>query len=334
MPNIVTSVITCSHNPRADYLARVIAALQSQPLARSDWELLLIDNASAEPLAGRYDLSWHPNARHIREEELGLTPARLRGIAEARGELLVFVDDDNVLAADYLEKAVAISAGWPVLGAWGGRIEGEFEAEPEPWMQPLLVFLCIREVSAPIWSNNLEDWRAHPCGAGLCIRAGVARAYRAQVEAQPWRRTLDRVGQSLSSAGDIDLIHTSCDMGLGFGNFPQLVMRHLIPARRVTPAYMIDLLRSIATSTALLHYYRSGVLPQEPSRVRTMARYLLTWLTQDRHRASIYKASREGVGMAARIARSLPPANPGVGPSSTAGEPPAAELAARRQPSL
>jgi hypothetical protein len=67
-----------------------------------------------------------------------------------------------------------------------------------------------------------------------------------------------------------------------------------------------------------------------------MARYLLTWLTQDRHRALIYKTSREGVGIAARIARSLPPVEPDAVPSlsAAAGEPPASELATRRQPTL
>ena len=42
-------------------------------------------------------------------ERLGLTPARLRGIRESRGELLVFVDDDNVLERDYLEVALALA---------------------------------------------------------------------------------------------------------------------------------------------------------------------------------------------------------------------------------
>jgi glycosyltransferase involved in cell wall biosynthesis len=101
------SVVICSHNPRPDYLARVLAALQAQTLPLADWELLLIDNASAEPLEGRFDLSWHPNARHVREEVLGLTPARLRGIAEAASPLLVFVDDDNVLSSDYLAQVVS-----------------------------------------------------------------------------------------------------------------------------------------------------------------------------------------------------------------------------------
>ncbi len=99
---------------------------------------MLIDNGSDEPLASRIDLSWHPEGRHIREEELGLTPARLRGIAEAKGDLLVFVDDDNVLRCDYLEVASRISATHPYLGAFGGSIEAEFEVEPDPRFQSLL----------------------------------------------------------------------------------------------------------------------------------------------------------------------------------------------------
>jgi glycosyltransferase involved in cell wall biosynthesis len=96
------SVIVCTHNPRQEYLTRVLAALRVQTLPTAGWELLVIDNASKEPVAGRFDLSWHPHGRHVREDELGLTPARLRWIAEARAELLVFVDDDNVLDPDYL----------------------------------------------------------------------------------------------------------------------------------------------------------------------------------------------------------------------------------------
>jgi glycosyltransferase involved in cell wall biosynthesis len=77
------SVITCSHNPREDYLQQVIEALKNQTLEKQNWEYLLIDNASDEALETRIDLSWHPNARHVREEKLGLTHARLRGISEA-----------------------------------------------------------------------------------------------------------------------------------------------------------------------------------------------------------------------------------------------------------
>src|SRR6202034_2788555 len=100
-PMLDVSVIICSLNPRPEYLRRVLESLRAQTLPPDRWELVLVDNASREPLAGRWDLSWHPHGRHAREEELGLTPARLKGIAECRGEIVVFADDDNILAADF-----------------------------------------------------------------------------------------------------------------------------------------------------------------------------------------------------------------------------------------
>src|SRR5690348_13801358 len=92
------SVIICTHNPRADYLGRTLESLKKQTIATNEWELLLVDNHSDQRLADTWDLSWHTDATHIREDELGLIAARVRGIREARGDLLTFVDDDNVLA--------------------------------------------------------------------------------------------------------------------------------------------------------------------------------------------------------------------------------------------
>ena len=113
------SVILCTHNPRPDYISRVLAALRGQTLPAEQWEFLVLDNASKRPLSETVDISWHPRGRHIREDELGLTAARLRGIQESGGELLVFVDDDNVLAPDFLVQCAAISAQCPYVGVFG-----------------------------------------------------------------------------------------------------------------------------------------------------------------------------------------------------------------------
>jgi glycosyltransferase involved in cell wall biosynthesis len=147
---LAVSVVIPTHNPRVDYLARVIDALRGQTLSKDLWELVIVDNGSQPELrvaglrdqetkglkdeATEIDLSWHGNARVVREERLGLTFARLRGFAEAEGELIVMVDDDNVLAPDYLEKALRIAEKHPMLGAFGGKCLPEFEVEPEPWL--------------------------------------------------------------------------------------------------------------------------------------------------------------------------------------------------------
>src|SRR5271154_2574199 len=175
---MVISVIICTHNPRPDYLRRVLDALKAQTLPKEQWELLLIDNASNEPLETVWDLSWHPHSRHVREDELGLTPARLRGIKEATGGLLVFADDDNVLDPDYLQLARGISNRLPHIGVWGGQIVAVFETPPPDWARNYQHLLACREFKQDRWSNIPTENESLPCGAGLCVRREVALAYR------------------------------------------------------------------------------------------------------------------------------------------------------------
>jgi glycosyltransferase involved in cell wall biosynthesis len=237
--------------------------LREQTLAKKYWELLLIDNASSERLGDLWDLSWHPKGRHLREDELGLTPARLRGIRESRGELLVFVDDDNVLASDYLAHALRICREWPILGAWGGDVAAEFETAPEPWTQPYWDCAFARECKEARWSNNPEDWRGSlPFGAGLCLRAEVAAAYAKEHEATPFRRMLGRNGASLMSGEDIDMVLFSRRLGLGFGRFPELRVLHLIASRRLTEDYLVELVRAVSLSVVLVNKMHGQPLPQ------------------------------------------------------------------------
>ena len=151
------SVILCTHNPRPDYLRRVLASLRGQTLPAEQWEFLLVDNASKQPLAEIWDISWHSRGKHIREDELGLTAARLRGIQESNGKLLVFVDDDNLLAPDFLEQATAISAQFPVLGVFGaGILEPEFEVQPPLKLRSRLNLLALRSAPSALWTNNFQ----------------------------------------------------------------------------------------------------------------------------------------------------------------------------------
>jgi glycosyltransferase involved in cell wall biosynthesis len=112
---VIATVIICTHNPRADYLQRCLDALCAQTLPRHRWERLVVDNQSQEPLI--IDLSWHFSARLVREDELGLTPARLRAIRESAGDILIFVDDDNVLDPNFVEMALGVAQQIPFVGS-------------------------------------------------------------------------------------------------------------------------------------------------------------------------------------------------------------------------
>jgi glycosyltransferase involved in cell wall biosynthesis len=261
---VAISIIICSHNPRPDYLRRTLAALKSQTLSKEAWELLLVDNASASRLADEHDLSWHPRAKHLREDEVGLTAARLCGIRMSQGEWLVFVDDDNILAPDYLDQVIALTAAHPQLGAMGaGVLEPEFESAPVNQIKPFLHRLAIRQVSTALWSNNPRDGMCCPFGAGLCANRATAFGFAKIVQQLKCQAVLGRRGNQLNSNEDDIFAWAAVDAGLGFGVFPALRITHLIPARRVTQQYMLQLLNDSSFSECVLYYLLDGVKPRK-----------------------------------------------------------------------
>jgi hypothetical protein len=275
------SVVICTHNPRSDYLQRVLAALKEQTLPKTEWELLLVDNASASPLAENWDLAWHPQARIVRENTIGLTHARLCGIQNTIGDLIVFVDDDNLLAPDYLEHAIDISRRLPFMGAYNGSIKGEFEKPPPSWAEFMLPQLAVYEVKTEEWvrQTRVRGLALAPCGAGLVCRRDVALNYFERVAHSGLRAMLGRTGSQLSAGEDTDLALCACEMGFAIGIFPQLLLTHLIPSNRFEASYLLSLAEGMRYSHVILAYIWEGdsaipTMPVRPCRIdRLVAAY-------------------------------------------------------------
>jgi glycosyltransferase involved in cell wall biosynthesis len=202
------SVIICSYNPRSDYLRRTLDSLKNQTLGQTHWEFILVDNNSEAPLRGRTDLSWHVSAKVVEESEQGLTAARLCGIREAAGELLVFVDDDNVLSEDYLEQAGQLFSENALLGCAGCDLAGEFEVPPPVGSERYLTSLAIRKVDRPVVSNT-RSIGSKPFGAGMVVRGSIAAEYLSRTAVDVDRKSLGRIGGSLGGCEDIDIAMTS-----------------------------------------------------------------------------------------------------------------------------
>jgi glycosyltransferase involved in cell wall biosynthesis len=286
------SVVTCTHNPRPDYFQRVLDALRRQTLPVVCWDYVIVDNRSVRSVAGQFEFSWHPAARIVQEETLGLTPARLRGTREARGDLLVFVDDDNVLDDDYLEIAARVAAEKPFLGAWSGQCRPEFEVPPPEWSRRYFGNLVLREFDKDVWSNLPRLVETMPCGAGLCVRRNVAEHYLELHDAGARRVQLGRTGEMLLAGEDNDLAACACDIGLGMGLITSLRLTHLVPPQRLTLSYIAKLAEGIHYSGALLDYLR-GLPLQKPSLVRKMV-FWLRWICMSKYDATIARAVERG----------------------------------------
>lgn len=243
---LALSAIICTHNPREAVLAETLAALRAQDLAPGLWELIVVDNASAVPLAGRLDVAGFGAARVVREERLGLTHARIRGFREARGETLVYIDDDNVLDAGYLRLALDALRGDPRLGAVGGRSIPRYEVPPPAWFAGLGIDLACRDLGDRSlfadWTGLAPAERTYPVcapiGAGMAIRRDAYGAYLEAAGADPVRTALGRRGSDLASGEDNDMILSLLGAGWTVAYLPQLRLEHLIPAGRLRPDYL------------------------------------------------------------------------------------------------
>ena len=270
------SVIVSTHNPRADLLTRTLDSLHAQSLPVEAWELLIVDNASSHPVAGTVDLSWHPHARVVREDELGLTAARVRGIRETSADLLAFVDDDNVLREDYLTEALRLSRVHTMIGCFGaGVIVPEFEEQPEPDVLPHTHVLALRQVARTIWSNSPDDG-LFPWGAGLVVRRPVAISFTTLTENGGLNTAVGRRGTSLASGEDELFGWIALGQGLGKGLFTELSLVHLIPRERIAFDYLLRLSRAQAQSYTLIHEWhgRAIPVPERPARPVDVLRHL------------------------------------------------------------
>ena len=236
------SVIIPTYNPRQKALNQTLQALKDQTLATSLWELIVVDNNSQPPVS--VDLGWHPAARLVVAQQQGLTYARLKGFEQATGEIVVMLDDDNVPDKNYLENILAIFTSHPQLGAVGGKSLPLFEAPPPAWLNEFYASLALRDLGETTllaaWQNQYPA--CAPIGAGMGIRMKALQPY---IERQETRVDIitDRLGGSLASGGDNDIVIGILKAGWQVGYFPALRLQHIIPAQRMTVKYMARLLK-------------------------------------------------------------------------------------------
>jgi glycosyltransferase involved in cell wall biosynthesis len=269
------SVVVCTYNPNLDFLAQMFDALAHQTLSSSEWELIIVDNASDLDLASHLDLNWHPHSRCLRENQLGVVYARMAGIGAASAEIIVFVDDDNVLEIDYLEQALAIGNHHTDVGAWGGQTLPRFEVTPPAWTQDYWSLIGLREIDDTLIADFMY-WPATPIGAGLCIRKSVAKAFVNLAQHDPQRTKLGRKGKGLMGCEDLDLAYTTLDLNLKTGVFKQLKLYQLMPPFRLEEVYLLEILRETEYSTALLHWLRQE--SPKPLSFWTRWRIKMPWL--------------------------------------------------------
>ncbi len=118
------SVIIPTHN-RPDKLVETVAALRQQTLPATDYEILVMDDGSTPPVVLTGEME-NPTCRVLRLDGVERSAARNAGAAAAQGRILLFLDDDIGVKADFLAAHVRAHEEWP-----GALVVGAIHLPPE-----------------------------------------------------------------------------------------------------------------------------------------------------------------------------------------------------------
>jgi glycosyltransferase involved in cell wall biosynthesis len=225
-PRITVAIPTYN---RADFLRQTLAGLAQQNYPRDQFEVLVIDNNSRDHTQAVVDsfATARPAPRHVREPQQGLDHARNRAIAEARGEIIVFGDDDILMEPDWLTQITAPFAAenHAKIGAVGGEVIPVFPDGLPPWVAEWHGPLAFRAEAGPLSSRQI------PMGANLAFPKWVFEKLGV------FHTALDRAAGNYFSGGDSEMIRRVQQAGLEVWFAPRATVKHQMPASRTTFRY-------------------------------------------------------------------------------------------------
>jgi glycosyltransferase involved in cell wall biosynthesis len=114
------SVVIPLYN-KAPYIERAIRSVLVQTVAPD--EIIVVDDGSTDGGGDLVEAIQHPLIKLVRQENQGVSVARNRGIALARGELIAFLDADDAWEPQYLEEIYALRRRFPEAGAYATAVE-------------------------------------------------------------------------------------------------------------------------------------------------------------------------------------------------------------------
>ncbi len=219
---------------RLSYLKDAIQSIQIQDFANEQYEILVVDNgpsAEAKSIVDEVNQNGSHPVRYVRESQVGLHNARHAGAREAKGEILVYVDDDVIVHPDWLTAMIAPFAD-PQVACVGGKVIPRWEeVKPPNW-----------ELQFPPGYLSLLDMGEEPKelhwpeGAYGCNMA-VRRSVLYEVGGFNPDGMGDRRLIWLRGDGETGLHKKIFDAGYRVIYTPHGWLYHRIPASRLTSTY-------------------------------------------------------------------------------------------------
>ena len=267
-PQITIAVCTFNGEQRLPHVLKALAA-QRTP-GPGFLEVVVVDNASTDGTAAVAARSWQgprESLRVVREPKQGVSHARVRAFSEARGEVVGFVDDDNIPAPQWAQRAVEVMDEHPSVGACGGHNEAELDIQEPAWFSRFARPYAVGPQGDRSRRRDRRAWLSVGCGP-------LYAPDRMGATAGGWLLAADdqSPGDAALSGEDTELCLALRLAGWRLWYEPGLQMKHRVAETRLSWRYLCLLSRGDGASSVLLDPYHFALSIQPSGRRQRLAR--------------------------------------------------------------
>ena len=252
-PNGVSIVICCYNSENR--IGETIKHIFSQKVGKDIlWEVILVNNNSTDRTVDIVNDIWQKDYKNIDfkvvdEPNAGLSNARIRGAKTANYKYILFCDDDNWFASDYLEKAYKIMNSNPDIGVLGGRGEAEPESKLPFWFHSFQDSYAVGVQS--INSGDITD-RGYVWGAGFIL---IKDTFLKLLTSGFSFYCSGRKNNKLLAGDDNEICKWFILAGYKLWYNEDLYYKHYIPTERLKKEYLIKITEGFIISSEYLSKY-------------------------------------------------------------------------------
>lgn len=156
------SLQICSYN-RKDLLRKTLVSLMDQTFPFDQYEVIVVDDGSTDGTAEMVESFKAPfDLIFIRQEKAGLAAGRNKGVSKARGEIILFIDDDVLADPNLIQEHVFFHKKRPnsIVRGWVNHVEkAERPAKPKWTWKDFS--------TSSFWTSNVSVRRSDLLKAGL-----------------------------------------------------------------------------------------------------------------------------------------------------------------------
>lgn len=231
-----------------------------------EWEVVVINNNSPDRTSAVLDsfVSRLP-LRSFLEVQQGIAFARNRAAIEARGDVVLWTDDDVQVRPNWLRDYAKALDDYPDCGFFGGPVELRFEGDPPAWLLRGLDAIggALGQVRVP---GDV------PIGVGPQLPFNCNMAVRREYHlAMPYDTRYGRKAGGLVSGEETVFLRGLLDSGVKGRWLSHVGVLHAVPVERQSVAYLRRALNGVG--------HELGI--RFPTRGRLEFLHVPLWLWRD-----------------------------------------------------